>query len=282
MDGTKILGRDNLQVDADGDGEPGGMGTADFRTLSLTRIAGTELFGYVYDSHNRLPRELDPIAVPVGDPLFDPAGNGGKTIPFTRAKFEPGTGTSADNPRRFLNEVTSFLDASTVYGSDDTRARALRRLDGSGKLKTSAGDHLPLNDAATFPNGPLRIANEGPLPDVQLPVAGALRAAEVPTFAALHTLQSGSNQRLDADGQSLPGGPLVIRDAFFNPNPLREDGLAIVSDPGVGVVAPGWHAVETRTPGCGNDKPTQSITVEVAPNACVVDCGGRRFVVEQR
>jgi hypothetical protein len=44
-------------------------------------------------------------------------------------------------------------------------------------------------------------------------------------FRVGHTLQSGSIQRLDANGQSLPGGPLSIRNAFFNPNPLRDDGL---------------------------------------------------------
>jgi hypothetical protein len=308
VDGNQIMGRDGLLLDADGDNEPGGFATADFSTLPLTRITGTELFGYVYDAANVIPRESLPIAVPTGDPDFDPMSTGSKTIPFTRAVVEPGTGTSTANPRQFLNNVTSFIDASMVYGSNEVRARALRTLDGTGHLKTSVGDHLPRNDAETFPNGLVEMANEGPMPNSMMPVAGDVRAGEVPTLTAMHTLwlrehnryadevkaahprwtddqiyeaarrwvgaliqqityqeflpailganplpaytgydsgvdpsisalfstaayrlghtlQSGSIQRLDANGQSLAGGPLMIRDAFFNPNPLRDDGI---------------------------------------------------------
>jgi hypothetical protein len=308
VDGNRIMGRDGLPLDADGDNEPGGFATADFSTLPLTRIAETGLFGYVYDAANVIPQESLPIPVPTGDPHFDPMSTGSKTIPFTRAVVEPGTGTSAANPRQFLNNVTSFIDASMVYGSNEVRARALRTLDGTGHLKTSAGDNLPRNDAETFPNGLVEMANEGPMPNSMMPVAGDVRAGEVPTLTAMHTLwlrehnryadevkaahprwtddqiyeaarrwvgaliqqityqeflpailganplpaytsydsgvdpsisalfstaayrlghtlQSGSIQRLDANGQSLPGGPLLIRNAFFNPNPLRDDGL---------------------------------------------------------
>ncbi len=50
IDGTQIRGRDGLLLDADGDLEPGGVLKTDFRTLPLTRIAGTNVFGYVRDS----------------------------------------------------------------------------------------------------------------------------------------------------------------------------------------------------------------------------------------
>ncbi len=42
-------------VDADGNGVPGGVAVVDFDTTSLTRIAGTDVFGYVYDAYNLLP-----------------------------------------------------------------------------------------------------------------------------------------------------------------------------------------------------------------------------------
>src|SRR5207244_948875 len=38
-----------------GSGTPGGRATADFRTLPLTRIKGTDVWGYVYDSYNKNP-----------------------------------------------------------------------------------------------------------------------------------------------------------------------------------------------------------------------------------
>ncbi|QLE56856.1 Ig-like domain-containing protein [Nostoc sp. TCL26-01] len=53
VDGNKILGRNGLALDADADGLAGGIATADFRTLPLTRIAGTDVWGYVYDSYNK-------------------------------------------------------------------------------------------------------------------------------------------------------------------------------------------------------------------------------------
>ncbi len=52
VDGDSISGQDGHLLDADGDGVPGGVLTADFRTLPLTRIPGTNVFGYVFDSVN--------------------------------------------------------------------------------------------------------------------------------------------------------------------------------------------------------------------------------------
>jgi methionine-rich copper-binding protein CopC len=55
VDGNKIIGRDGLAVDGDGNGTPGGMATGDFSTLPITPIPGTEVWGYVYDSYNKNP-----------------------------------------------------------------------------------------------------------------------------------------------------------------------------------------------------------------------------------
>jgi membrane-associated phospholipid phosphatase/methionine-rich copper-binding protein CopC len=53
VDGSKITGRDGVTIDGDGDGKAGGIATADFTTLPLTRIKGTDVWGYVYDSYNK-------------------------------------------------------------------------------------------------------------------------------------------------------------------------------------------------------------------------------------
>ena len=104
------------------------------------------------------PRERLPIAVPAGDPSFDPTGTGTLTIPMSRSAYDPATGTAAGNPRQQTNSLTAFIDGSQVYGSDATRAAALREFVG-GRMRTSAGNLLPFNTANTIATN-----NNGPTP----------------------------------------------------------------------------------------------------------------------
>jgi len=53
VEGDRILASNGTPIDGDGDGVAGGRATADFRTLPLTQIEGTNVFGYVFDSFNR-------------------------------------------------------------------------------------------------------------------------------------------------------------------------------------------------------------------------------------
>lgn len=92
------------------------------------------------------PREAFDIPVPDGDPVFPP----GSKIPVFRWVFDISTGTGAGNPRRQINNVGSYLDGSTVYAADGTRAAALRSFS-KGQLHTSEGNLLPLN-TANLPN----------------------------------------------------------------------------------------------------------------------------------
>ena len=55
IEGDRILGQDGIALDADGDNEPGGTQRNDFRTVSLTPIAGTNVFGFVKDSSTGEP-----------------------------------------------------------------------------------------------------------------------------------------------------------------------------------------------------------------------------------
>lgn len=130
------------------------------------------------------------IEVPVGDPYFDPKAEGGKTIVFDRAIYDPVTGTGPDNPREQQNELTSWIDGSMVYGSSDARAKALRALDGSGRLKTSKGDLLPFN-VDNLPNA------NGFAPDpTKLFLAGDVRSNEQPGLTSMHTLFVREHNRL--------------------------------------------------------------------------------------
>ncbi len=104
-----------------------------------------------------VPPEPAPIAVPAGDPSFDPLGTGTVTIRFNRSAFDPATGTVSSRPREQVNSITGWIDASMVYGSDDSRARSLRSLDGTGRLRTSPGDLLPMDSRGQFLAGDTRV-----------------------------------------------------------------------------------------------------------------------------
>jgi len=120
------------------------------------------------------PAERLDIAVPRGDLWFDPHSTGAESIPLARSLY-----TTVGGVRQQMNQITAFIDASTVYGSDAERANALRTLDGTGRLKTSAGNLLPFNEAG-LPNAPSST-------DAFF-LAGDFRANEVPSLTAMHTL----------------------------------------------------------------------------------------------
>ena len=98
------------------------------------------------------------IAVPSGDAYFDPDGTGTQEIPFSRSRYDLATGTDVDNPRQQINEITAWIDASVVYGSDQATADSLRTFVG-GKLRTGDGNLLPTGADGFFEAGDVR-ANE--------------------------------------------------------------------------------------------------------------------------
>ncbi len=120
------------------------------------------------------PTEAFDIRVPAGDPWFDPMGSGTATIPLNRSTYDLVAGV-----RQQINLITAYIDASNVYGSDHERAEELRTLDGTGRLKTSAGDLLPYNDAGL---------ENAPSSDPSFFLAGDLRANEQVALTAMHTL----------------------------------------------------------------------------------------------
>ncbi len=115
----------------------------------------------------------------VGDPL------GPNAMPFSRSNYDPLTGDSSDNPRQQINQITAYLDASNVYGSDPLRAAALRAP--GGKMATSDGNLLPFN-TDHFPNA----GGTG----AELFLAGDIRANEQVGLTALHTLFVREHNRL--------------------------------------------------------------------------------------
>lgn len=108
------------------------------------------------------------ILVPLGDPDFDPMGTGTATIPFTRV--DP-------TPTGYQNQITGFLDASMIYGSDaETLGRM--RVDG-GKLLMTEDAYLHLEGTSVF--------------------TGDTRAAENVALMSMHTLFTREHNRIVAE-----------------------------------------------------------------------------------
>lgn len=152
------------------------------------------------------PTESINIAIPQGDDFFDPFNTGTVEMSVNRSLYDKTTGTDADNPRQQVNEISAWLDASNVYGSDEERANALRTLDGSGRLKTSDGDLLPFNT--------LGLANAGGASDT-LFLAGDVRANEQVGLLAMHTLFVREHnwwvEKISRDHPELSGDDLYWR-----------------------------------------------------------------------
>ncbi len=184
---------------ADGISTPAGPGIAGAREISNAvcqqrtsppnAVSASNmlwLWGQFLDHDIDLTGSADPaepfdIPVPIGDASFDPTSTGTQTMPLSRSLWDPASGTSTLAPRQQVNEITSFIDGSSVYGSDPVRAAALRTNDGTGRLRTSAGNLLPFNDAG-LPN-----ATMGGAPGDWF-LAGDVRCNEQLGLTAMHTV----------------------------------------------------------------------------------------------
>lgn len=155
------------------------------------------------------PAEAMPIPVPPGDPQFDATATGAAELPFHRSLFENLGGSAG--LREQINTLTAFIDASNVYGSDPDRALALRSRDGSGRLRTSAGELLPHNSDG-LPNAPRA-------DDATMFLAGDVRANEQLGLTAMHVLFLREHNRL-ADQIAAADPTLSGRDIYLRARAL--------------------------------------------------------------
>lgn len=188
---TSLL-RTTTNAYADGSGAPAGGDQRGAREISNLVVAQDHLipnsqrvtdflwqWGQFIDHDMDLTPTADPlepfdIPVPSGDLYFDPNNTGTQIIELNRSLYQMINGV-----REQVNIDTAYIDASQVYGSDEARAHELRQFDGSGKLKTSAGNLLPYNIHG-FPNVPTTEAIYF--------LAGDFRSNEQLGLTAMHTL----------------------------------------------------------------------------------------------
>ncbi len=248
------------QAYADGVSSPSGLGRPSARLVSNALAAQSSSTpdpqsrsALVWGWGQFLDHDLDltltnddepfPISVPTGDPYFDPTSTGTATIPLSRSVALEGSGTGTDNPRRHPNAITSFIDGSQVYGSDDIVAASLREFTG-GRMRLSAGDLPPLNT-----EDPGRVAF----------LCGDIRADENLLLTSLQTLLLREHNRLaqeiatqdpDLDDERLYQlsrkivGAVIqsityqeFLPALVGPNPLpRYQGYDATVDPSISVL----------------------------------------------
>ncbi len=115
VEGDSIIGRDGIALDADGDGTPGGQETADFTTLPLTQIEGTDVFGYVYDAYNTNPDGSD---IPL------------EGVRITLDSLPDVFAVTDENGYFILEDVPApefyvYIDGSEVVGSEGTKYASL-------------------------------------------------------------------------------------------------------------------------------------------------------------
>lgn len=176
---------------ADGESEPSGTDRPNARAISNALCAQTESmpnalgatdylwqWGQFVDHDIVETPTIDPaepfnIIIPADDIWFPPNSE----MPLNRSFYEENS-----SPREQVNAVTSYIDGSMVYGSDEVRAYALRSLDGSGRLRVTEsdnGDLLPYNFTGL---------DNAPAPSPNFFLAGDVRANEQIGLTALHTL----------------------------------------------------------------------------------------------
>ena len=285
---------------ADGFNIPAGQNRKSAREISNIVLAQSESvpneyglsamlwqWGQFLDHDLDLTESADPpepffIDVPVGDPFFDPFNTGNQQIMLFRSIYRE------RRLRQQLNEITSWIDGSNVYGSDDETALELRELSG-GLMKVSTGNLLPVDEEGFFLAGDIR-SNEqigltsmhtlfvrehnriatriserkSHLSDEQIylrarkkvisimqaityneflpallgadaiepyrgynPAVNPNIANEFSTAAYRfgHTMLNSELLRLNNDGEVIPEGNIALRDAFFNPDEIKNNGI---------------------------------------------------------
>lgn len=327
IDGNVIRAADGDLLDADANGAAGGTALVEFQTLSVTRIAGTEVFGFVRDSYSGNPIEGATIrvdALPEANVLTDadgffrlidvpapdffvhidgstavnaPAGssypNVGKpfhSVPGQSVQLSmDGTPFDVFLPPMAGGDVQSLSPTViTEVGFGDSGKAELANL--FPTIDASTWDLLQVafepgaavddfgnaaTQAAVVPVPPDRIP--APLPDfldpllvisIQAPGASSFDIPAQITYPNIEGLGPGERTTIfsfdhDAGRWTAIGTATV-----------SQDGLTAVSDPGSGILAPGWHNLQQRTRNTGEAPPED-------PRECVPkhpdDCAPESF-----
>ncbi len=150
-----------------------------------SKLSGMGLSNMVWVWGQFLDHEIDLTTTLTAEPanMVTPSGDvyPGRTILFDRSIYKVGS-----DPREQINTISSFIDATNVYGTTIKRANALRKLDGTGELKTSVADNAEI----LLPYNVDSLDNAAPTGSdpTDFFLAGDIRANENVVLTAIHTL----------------------------------------------------------------------------------------------
>ncbi|MCA9168063.1 MAG: Ig-like domain-containing protein [Planctomycetales bacterium] len=294
IDGNSILAADGVLLDANGDGQPAGVSISSFRTLPLTRIPNTNVFGFVRDSYTGKPivgATIRVDAFPEANVTTDETGRfeltnmpapeffvhidgstasglpDGFVYPSVGKPFHslPGQtvqlemdGATFDVylPRMATNDVIELSptqDTTVGFGDYGLTQVADILPNVSTDVWQRAKVTIPAGAAVDFDGNAATQAAIIPVPPDQIPAPlppwiDTPLVISVQAFGARQFDQPAPLEFPNLQGL-LPGQKSVImsfdHDAGIWVNigtgTVTADGLTIVSDPGVGIRAPGWH-----------------------------------------
>src|SRR5712691_11269620 len=149
------------------------------------------------------PAENAPIAFNANDPLEQFRNDFG-AIGFARTPAAPGTGVTS--PRQQINTISSYIDASNVYGVTKARLEWLREGPVDGDMSNNQaslmlpGNYLPRKDARSDPASAPAMDLMGGLvaTPTKAVVAGDVRANENIALTGIHTLFAREHNRIVA------------------------------------------------------------------------------------
>uniref|UniRef100_UPI00398F47F3 peroxidasin homolog isoform X2 n=1 Tax=Pristiophorus japonicus TaxID=55135 RepID=UPI00398F47F3 len=170
--------------------------------MDLT-VAALSLSRYSDGQHCSSVCTNDPPCFPILIPQNDPrVRNGARCMFFVRSSPVCGSGMTSllmesVYPREQINQLTSYIDASNVYGSSDQEAEEIRDLASQrGLLKQGIAHRLgkPLLPFATGPPTEcMRDENESPIPCF---MAGDQRSNEHMGLTSMHTVWFREHNRI--------------------------------------------------------------------------------------
>ncbi|XP_076863360.1 dual oxidase 1 isoform X2 [Brachyhypopomus gauderio] len=95
------------------------------------------------------PPEFMHIPVPPDDPIFGNSSTEQVLLPFQRAEWLHETGQSPNNPRTQVNQVTAWIDGSSIYGSSSSWCDELRTFQ-RGLLSSGSDKDLPKKSGSSY------------------------------------------------------------------------------------------------------------------------------------
>ncbi|XP_042211466.1 peroxidase-like [Homarus americanus] len=146
----------------------------------------------------RQPRELHPDCIPIEIPLEDNFYNqfGQRCMEFVRSM--PAMRPKCNfGPREQMNQITSFIDASNVYGSNEDESKELQTFN-NGLLKVNSVGH------SLLPPNPTECQNS--VGQEYCFKAGDSRVNEQPELAVVHTIWMRQHNKLAQELKKINPG----------------------------------------------------------------------------